>query len=184
MVEDSVLVADGLTKRFGGLAALDGVGLAISQGEVRGLIGPNGAGKTTLVNVLSGVLTPTTGSIRFAGREIGGAPAHRLARWGIRRTFQTLRIFPEMSLLGNVAVGYHTHTHAEVLDALLGTQRARREETETMARSREALAFVAWTWTPRCRQGPWPMGASACWSWPAPWWRNPGSCCSTSRRRE
>jgi branched-chain amino acid transport system ATP-binding protein len=142
MAEDRVLIAEGITKRFGGLAALDRVGLAIAPGEVRGLIGPNGAGKTTLVNVLSGVLAPTAGSIRFAGQEIGGDPAHRVARRGIRRTFQTLRLFPEMSVLGNVAVGFHTHTRAEVLDALAGTQRARREEAETMARSREALAFV------------------------------------------
>src|SRR2546425_11738110 len=108
-----VLVARGLTKRFGGLAALDGVSLAIALGEVRGLIGPNGAGKTTLVNVLSGVLRPTAGSIRFAGRDIAGATPHSIARLGVRRTFQTLRVFPEMSVLENVAVGYHAHTRAE-----------------------------------------------------------------------
>ena len=142
MASDGVLVAEGVTKRFGGLAALDGVGLAIAPGEVRGLIGPNGAGKTTLVNVLSGVLTPTSGSIRFAGHEMAGVPPHQVARRGIRRTFQTLRLFPEMSGLGNVAVGYHTHTRAEVFDALFLTPRARHEETETMAMAREALAFV------------------------------------------
>jgi branched-chain amino acid transport system ATP-binding protein len=142
MAEDGVLIAEGLTKRFGGLTALDAVRLAIAPGEVRGLIGPNGAGKTTLVNVLSGVSAPTAGSIRFAGQEIGGESAHRVARRGIRRTFQTLHLFPEMSLLGNVAVGYHTHTHAEVLDALFLTRRARREEADAMARAREALAFV------------------------------------------
>jgi branched-chain amino acid transport system ATP-binding protein len=109
---------------------------------VRGLIGPNGAGKTTLVNALSGVLRPTAGSIRFAGQEIAGRPAHRIARLGIRRTFQTLRIFPEMSALENVAVGYHAHTRAEACDALLGTARAAREETETVARAQAALAFV------------------------------------------
>ena len=139
---EAVLLADGLRKRFGGLVALDGVGLSIAPGEVRGLIGPNGAGKTTLVNVLSGVLAPTSGSIRFAGEEIGGTPPHQVARRGIRRTFQTLRIFPEMSVLGNVAVGYHAHTRAEVLEALLRTRRSRREEAETRAKAREALAFV------------------------------------------
>jgi branched-chain amino acid transport system ATP-binding protein len=142
MASQAVLIADGLRKRFGGLAALDGVDLSIAPGEVRGLIGPNGAGKTTLVNVLSGVLAPTAGSIRFAGDEIGGAPPHQVARLGIRRTFQTLRIFPEMSVLGNVAVGYHAHTRAEVLDALLRTRRARREESETQAMARDALAFT------------------------------------------
>jgi len=142
MANNGLLIAEGLSKRFGGLAALEGVGLAIAPGEVRGLIGPNGAGKTTLVNILSGVLAPTAGSIRFAGHEIGGAPPHQVARRGIRRTFQTLRIFPEMSVLGNVAVGYHAHTRAEVLDALLKTRRLRREEAETQAKAREALAFA------------------------------------------
>ena len=142
MAEGGVLAAEGVTKRFGGLAALDRVGLSIAYGEVRGLIGPNGAGKTTLVNVLSGVLAPTAGSIRFAGQDIGGQPAHRVARRGIRRTFQTLRLFPEMSVLGNVAVGYHTHTHAEVLAGLFLTRRARHEEAETVDRARQALAFV------------------------------------------
>jgi branched-chain amino acid transport system ATP-binding protein len=137
-----LLAAQRVTKRFGGLAALDQVVLAIAEGEVRGLIGPNGAGKTTMVNVLSGMLAPTAGSIRFSGHEIGGQAPHRVARQGIRRTFQTLRLFPEMSVLGNVAVGYHAHTRAEVLDALLRTGRARREEAETMGKAREALAFV------------------------------------------
>jgi branched-chain amino acid transport system ATP-binding protein len=139
---EPVLVAQAVTKRFGGLAALDGVSLAVAPGEVRGLIGPNGAGKTTLVNVLSGVLRPTAGSIRFAGHELAGSAPHRIARLGIRRTFQTLRVFPEMSVLENVAVGYHAHARAEVWDALLGTRRARHEEQETFARAQEALALV------------------------------------------
>lgn len=142
MPEESLLRVEGLTKHFGGLAALQDVHLAIAAGEVRGLIGPNGAGKTTMVNVLSGVLAPSVGSIRFAGQEIAGIPAHQMARRGIRRTFQTLRLFPEMSLLDNVAVGYHTHTRSEIFDALLGTRRARHEEAETRTRAREALTFV------------------------------------------
>jgi len=137
-----VLVAQAVTKRFGGLAALDGVDLTLADGEVRGLIGPNGAGKTTLVNVLSGVLRPTAGSIRFAGQDIAGSAPHRIARLGVRRTFQTLRLFAEMSVLENTAVGYHTHTRAEAWGALLRTPRAGREEAETMARARDALEFV------------------------------------------
>ena len=139
---DASLLRAHVTKRFGGLAALDEVSLTIGAGEVRGLIGPNGAGKTTLVNVLSGVLRPTAGSISFAGDEIAGSPPYRIARLGIRRTFQTLRIFPELSVLENVAVGYHAHTAAETWDALLGTRRAAREEELTRDRAREALAFV------------------------------------------
>jgi len=141
-VADASLLRAHVTKRFGGLAALDAVSLTIGAGEVRGLIGPNGAGKTTLVNVLSGVLRPTAGSISFAGGEIAGSPPYRIARLGIRRTFQTLRIFPELSVLENVAVGYHAHTAAETWDALLGTRRAAREERLTRERAREALALV------------------------------------------
>ena len=142
MIDGRVLVAEAVTKRFGGLAALDHVDLALERGEVRGLIGPNGAGKTTLVNILSGVLPATSGSIRFEGNEIGGQSAHRVARSGIRRTFQTLRIFPEMSVVENVAVGYHTHGSAEVWAALLRTARAAREERTALARASEALTFV------------------------------------------
>jgi len=142
MVDGPLLHADRVTKRFGGLSALDAVRLIVAPGEVRGLIGPNGAGKTTLVNVLSGVLRPTAGSIRFAGHELAGSPPHRIARLGVRRTFQTLRIFPEMTALDNVAVGYHAHTRAEAWDALLRTPRAAREERETRDRAAAALAFV------------------------------------------
>jgi branched-chain amino acid transport system ATP-binding protein len=142
MVDARILVATAVTKRFGGLAALDHVDLALERGEVRGLIGPNGAGKTTLVNILSGVLAAPGGSIRFDGDEIGRRSAHRVARAGIRRTFQTLRIFPEMSVVENVAIGYHTHGSAEVWDALLHTARAAREERTTRARASQALAFV------------------------------------------
>jgi branched-chain amino acid transport system ATP-binding protein len=142
---DALLTADGLTKRFGGLVALDQVALAIEPGEIRGLIGPNGAGKTTLVNILSGVLAPTAGSIRFAGADIAGEPAHRIALRGLRRTFQTLRLFPEMSALENVAVGYHGHQRADIADALFKTARARQETQDTLEQSREALAFVGLT---------------------------------------
>jgi branched-chain amino acid transport system ATP-binding protein len=152
-MDEPVLVARRLTKRFGGLAALDDVSLALAPGEVRGLIGPNGAGKTTLVNVLSGVMRPTAGSIGFAGEEIAGLAPHRIARLGVRRTFQTVRIFPEMSALENVAVGYHTRTGAEAWAALLRTGRATREEHETFTRARDALAFVGLTADPGLAAG-------------------------------
>src|SRR5207245_1649116 len=116
--------------------------IMIVVGGLRSLVGANGAGNTTRVIVLSGVLRPTAGSISFAGEEIAGSPPYRIAQLGIRRTFQTLRIFPELSVLENVAVGYHAHTAAETWDALLGTRRAAREERLTLDRAREALAFV------------------------------------------
>ncbi len=158
---DASLLRAHVTKRFGGLAALDAVSLTIGAGEVRGLIGPNGAGKTTLVNVLSGVLRPTAGSISFAGNEIAGSPPYRIARLGIRRTFQTLRIFPELSVLENVAVGYHAHTaegeirprdhgQAEEVEAELGVEDERAELERRDPHHPERRRSRAWPPLARC----------------------------------
>src|SRR3989442_4776566 len=104
MGDEPVLLARGVTKRFGGLAALHAISLAIAPGEVRGLIGPNGAGKTTLVNVLSGVLRPTAGSIRFAGHEVAGSAPYRIARLCVRRTFQKVSSLHDMIEVEYVSV--------------------------------------------------------------------------------
>lgn len=96
----------GVRKRFGGVLALDGVSLAVEQGEFVGLIGPNGAGKTTLFHVISGFLRPDAGSVRFAGRPIGGLPPNRICQLGIARTFQVVQPFEALSVLDNVAVAY------------------------------------------------------------------------------
>jgi branched-chain amino acid transport system ATP-binding protein len=95
----------GVTRRFGGLAAVDRLDFAVAEGEIVGLIGPNGAGKTTLVNLISGALPLTAGTIAFAGATISGLPAHRIARRGIVRTFQMVRPFPSLSVRQNVVVG-------------------------------------------------------------------------------
>ena len=100
-----LLEASALGKQFGGTAAVKGVSFTVAAGEIVGLIGPNGAGKTTLLNLLSGVLRPTSGSVRLRGRDIAGLKTHQVARLGVARTLQTPRSFPSMSVLENVAVG-------------------------------------------------------------------------------
>ena len=102
---DTLLEAQGLSKQFGGTAALKDVTFSVAPGEIVGLIGPNGAGKTTLLNLLSGVLRPSLGRVLFQGRDLGGMKTHAVARMGIARTLQTPRSFPSMSVLENVAVG-------------------------------------------------------------------------------
>ncbi len=130
------------TRRFGGLVAVDGVTTDVEDQEIRGLIGPNGAGKTTLLNLISGLMPPSAGSIRLAGREITGLRADRLAALGIRRTFQNLKLFAELTVLQNILVGLHAETRSGVFDAILGTARHRREERAMDDRGREALAVV------------------------------------------
>jgi branched-chain amino acid transport system ATP-binding protein len=100
-----VLEGSGISKRFGGLAALSGVDFRVGPGEIVGLIGPNGAGKTTLFNVISGLLPVSAGAVRLEGREIAGLAAHRIARLGVGRTFQAPRLFPHLTVLQNVLLG-------------------------------------------------------------------------------
>jgi branched-chain amino acid transport system ATP-binding protein len=100
-----ILEAEGVTKYFGGLAAVSQVGLGVDQGEVVGLIGPNGAGKTTLFNLISGALAPREGAIRFNGQDITGLKPHRICKMGLARTFQSVKIFANMPVLDNVLLG-------------------------------------------------------------------------------
>jgi branched-chain amino acid transport system ATP-binding protein len=97
----NALEIEGLSKRFGGLVAVDNVNLAVRQGDVHCVIGPNGAGKTTLLNLLSGTLPPSAGRVRFGGQDIAGLPTHRIAQLGIGRSFQRTNIFPEFSVYEN-----------------------------------------------------------------------------------
>ncbi|WP_158931493.1 ABC transporter ATP-binding protein [Acidisphaera sp. S103] len=99
------LELEAVSRRFGGVQAVDGVDLAIARGELLGIIGPNGAGKTTLFNLISGFVRPSSGRIRFKGRRIDGKAAHRIAHFGISRTFQNLRVFPNLTVFDNVAAG-------------------------------------------------------------------------------
>ncbi len=102
-----MLEVAGLTKRFGGFVAVNGVDFAVRPGEILGLIGPNGSGKTTTFNLVAGTLPPSAGSIRFDGREIAGLPAHRVCRLGLARTFQIPRPFRKLTLRDNVALAAH-----------------------------------------------------------------------------
>ena len=120
----TVLEIADIRKTFGGLKAVDGLGLTIKAGEVVGLLGPNGSGKTTLINLISGALKPTDGSIRLEGQEIAGRRPDAIARAGVARTFQLVRLLPSLSLLENVAVS-----------AMFGPQRLSRPEAEKVARA-------------------------------------------------
>lgn len=126
----------GLSKRFGGLVALDGIDLSVAAGELVGVIGPNGSGKTTLFNVISGILRPDGGEVRFEGRSLAGLAPHRVTRLGIARTFQNIRLFREMTVLENVCVACHPHVGYGAFSAVARTdffdrhERALREEAE------------------------------------------------------
>jgi branched-chain amino acid transport system permease protein len=128
-----------LSRSFGGVAALDGVSFDLGRGKICGLIGPNGAGKTTLIDAVSGIIRPSSGKILWEGRPIQGKAAHRIAKAGIARTFQNIRLFPEMSALENVVVGHHTRIRARLAAAWLGLPSERREERSARA---EAMALL------------------------------------------
>ncbi|MDE2142921.1 MAG: ABC transporter ATP-binding protein [Elusimicrobia bacterium] len=131
-----------LAQHFGGLKAVDQVSLTIRAGEIVSVIGPNGAGKTTFFNVLTGVYSGTRGEINFDGRAVRGLSAHEIVARGIARTFQNIRLFPEMTALENVMVGRHARTSQLLLGPLLRTRAFIAEETATEARAKELLDFV------------------------------------------
>jgi branched-chain amino acid transport system ATP-binding protein len=124
----SVLLAlRGVERTFGGLRAVDGASFEVAAGTVHGLIGPNGAGKTTLINLISGLLAPGAGTIELGGRSIAGLAPHRIAGMGVARTFQSIRLFPELTARDNVLVGRHLRRHPSMLGQLLALPGARRE---------------------------------------------------------
>jgi branched-chain amino acid transport system ATP-binding protein len=128
----ALLDVDGVTVRFGGIVALDGLSFAIDEGQICGLIGPNGAGKTTIFNVVSRIYDPTQGRVTFDGHDLLEMPAHRIAKIGIARTFQNLALFPSMTLLENVMVGAHSRGSIGFARATLRLP-PWREEAETRA---------------------------------------------------
>jgi branched-chain amino acid transport system ATP-binding protein len=139
----SVLVeATGISKRFGGVQALDGVTFDIKGGEIYGLIGPNGAGKTTLFNLLTGIYAPDAGAFIFQGGNITGLKSHEVAKAGIARTFQNIRLFANLSALENVMIGRHVRTRAGVLGAILRGKGTLAEEDAIERRALELLDYV------------------------------------------
>ncbi len=137
-----VLQAHGLAKSFLGLQALQDVSLAIRPGEIVGLIGPNGAGKTTCFNLLTGFLLPTAGRIHFQHRDITGLPPARIARLGIARTFQNIRLFGSLSVLENVQVAAQLRAAASLWETLLSAPGFHRQEAETKARTHDLLDLL------------------------------------------
>jgi branched-chain amino acid transport system ATP-binding protein len=148
-----VLEASDVTKRFGGLVAIDAVDLDIEEHEIRGLIGPNGAGKTTLFNLMTGIYAPTDGSIRFSGDDLLVTKAtlglgtrmrkpFEITQGGIGRTFQNIRLFQNMTALENVVVGTDAHHRTNVFDAIFRSPRLRREEKHGYERGQRILEFV------------------------------------------
>ncbi len=142
MSNDIVLNVSGVSKRFGGLQALKNVGLQIERGQVYGLIGPNGAGKTTFFNVITGLYTPDEGVFELNGKPYEPTAVHEVAKAGIARTFQNIRLFPDMTALENVMVGRHVRTHSGLLGAVFQTSGFKAEEEAIAERAHELLRYV------------------------------------------
>lgn len=136
----TALRLDNVSKRFGGVIASENVDITVPAGEIIGLIGPNGAGKTTIVNMITGLLPVTGGTIRVGETDITHAPAHEICRAGLARTFQNIRLLNEASVLDNVVIGFHRHETSSLLSALLGLPAAARETREM---KRRAMALLA-----------------------------------------
>src|SRR5437762_13397016 len=139
---ETVLKVGGVSKRFGGLQALSDVGITIDRGQVYGLIGPNGAGKTTFFNVLTGLYTPDAGTFELGGKPYKPTAVHEVAKAGIARTFQNLRLFAEMTALEHVMVGRHIRTHSGLIAAGFRTPGFKHDEAPRDKRPRELLDYV------------------------------------------
>jgi len=137
-----LLEVQGVSKRFGGVRAVNNVSFRVERGMIKAVIGPNGAGKTSLFNMVSGFVRPDAGTITFAGAAMHGQPPHRVAARGISRTFQNIRLFPGMSALENVMVGRYLRARAGFLAGMLGLGRARREDRAAGERALEVMDFL------------------------------------------
>ncbi|MGN9764996.1 ABC transporter ATP-binding protein [Micromonospora sp. SD12] len=139
---EPLLEVDKVTLRFGGVVALNEVDFTLYKGEILGLIGPNGAGKTTCFNAMTGIYQPTEGQIRFRGQKISGKKRHQITKMGMARTFQNIRLFPEMTALENVQVGADAHHKTSVVSALFRLPRHWKEEREGREKAERLLEFV------------------------------------------
>ena len=141
-MSEVLLSLENVTMKFGGVTALGAVNLEVKKGEILALIGPNGAGKTTVFNVVTGVYTPTSGTITFAGTKINKQKRFQITAMGIARTFQNIRLWGDMTTLENVITATDVHKKSGLMGALFGTPRARREERENRERAHEILKFI------------------------------------------
>ena len=138
---ESLLEVDGVTKRFGGLSALNELSFEVRDGEIVSVIGPNGAGKSTVFNVITGLYPPDDGDVRLRGQSIVGLSPNRITKAGIARTFQNVHLFPNMTVLENAMVGQHCRSKAGVFGSILRTPAVRREEAAIRTRARASLDF-------------------------------------------
>ena len=138
----SILETRGVTKRFGGLSAVDNVSIKVPEGSIYAIIGPNGAGKTTLYNCITGFYPSDEGEMLFLGKSLVGLSPDRITQKGISRTYQNIRLFPAMTALENILVGAHPRLKANWIDAILHTPRQRAEEKEALAKAQDLLNFV------------------------------------------
>jgi len=136
------LILENVSKRFGGLLAVNSLNLKVPEGKILSLIGPNGAGKTTVFNMITGVYPPTEGAISYEGNKLNGLRSNRIISQGIARTFQNIRLFKSMTVLENVQVGMHCRTNSGPVRALLKTRHEKNEEKEIIAKSQEILKFI------------------------------------------
>lgn len=137
-----VLEIKNISKQFGGIKALTDVTFSINEGEIYGLIGPNGAGKTTMFNVITNMFAPTSGEINFHGQSITGIKPHKITDKGICRTFQNIKLFPQMSALENVMVGGHSQSSSGVLKSVFRTRGQKREEAQLRETAKDLLELV------------------------------------------
>ena len=133
------LVLSKVSKRFGGLLAVSDVNMEVPPGRITGLIGPNGAGKTTVVNMITGLLKLTTGSVKLGDRDLTTAEAHEVAHAGVSRTFQNIRLLPEATVLENVVIGFHVHVKASLFAQLIGLPSSLRETPQLFERGWKLL---------------------------------------------
>jgi len=139
------LILEKVSKRFGGLLAVNSLDLKIPEGKILSLIGPNGAGKTTVFNMITGVYPPTEGAISYKGKKLNDLKSNRIIYQGIARTFQNIRLFKSMTVLENVQVGMHCRTNSGAVRALLKTRHEKREEKKITEKSQEILKFIGLT---------------------------------------
>lgn len=141
-MSDSLLLVENVSKHFGGLTALHQVDFGVKTNQIKGLIGPNGAGKTTLFNLITGVFPVSSGQIHFLGKPVANLPSYKIARRGIARTFQNVKLFPNLTLLENVMVGSHTRMKAGLISSLLNLPWTLKEEKDYTREGEKLLKFV------------------------------------------
>jgi branched-chain amino acid transport system ATP-binding protein len=139
--DGNLLVADQIRKEFGGLLAVNDLDFTIPERSIVSLIGPNGAGKTTFFNMLTGLYKPTSGRITFDGHDVTGKPPHAITALGVGRTFQNIRLFPQMTALENVLVGMHSRLSGGIIGSIFGLPRVRHEERDAKERARDLLRY-------------------------------------------